>query len=74
MTERRRILVAGTTGSVGGRLLNVLLERSTAIARALVNADQELAATRWSDAFSVGERTLPAPGGQTHGHGIAQAA
>ena len=27
-----------------------------AIARALVNEDQEFAATRWSDAFSVGER------------------
>ncbi|HSP73536.1 MAG TPA: SDR family oxidoreductase [Gaiellaceae bacterium] len=38
-----------------------------AIARALVNEDQELAATRWSDAFSVGERAPRTPGGQTHG-------
>ncbi|HET7554979.1 MAG TPA: SDR family oxidoreductase [Gaiellaceae bacterium] len=38
-----------------------------AIARALVNEDQELAATRWSDAFSVGERAPRAPRGQTHG-------
>jgi uncharacterized protein YbjT (DUF2867 family) len=38
-----------------------------AIARALVNEDQELAATRWSDAFSVGERTARRPRGETYG-------
>jgi uncharacterized protein YbjT (DUF2867 family) len=38
-----------------------------AIARALVHEDQELAATRWSDAFSVGERVARTPRGQTYG-------
>jgi uncharacterized protein YbjT (DUF2867 family) len=38
-----------------------------AISRALVNEDQEIAATRWSDALSVGERNPRAPGGQTYG-------
>jgi len=38
-----------------------------AIARALVNEDQELAATRWSDAFSVGERAARRPRGETFG-------
>ena len=38
-----------------------------AIARALVNEDQKLAATRWSDAFSVGERAARTPRGDTHG-------
>jgi uncharacterized protein YbjT (DUF2867 family) len=38
-----------------------------AIARALVNEDQELAATRWSDAFSVGEHAPRTPAGQTYG-------
>lgn len=38
-----------------------------AIARALVNEDQELAATRWSDAFSVGERAVRSPRGATYG-------
>ena len=37
-----------------------------AIARALVNEDQELAATRWSDAFSVGERAQPTAAGQAY--------
>ena len=38
-----------------------------AIARALVNEDQELAETRWSDAFSVGERAITAQHGETYG-------
>jgi uncharacterized protein YbjT (DUF2867 family) len=38
-----------------------------AIARALVNEDKEFAATRWSDAFSIGERAPRTPGGKTHG-------
>jgi hypothetical protein len=38
-----------------------------AIARALVNEDQAIAATRRSDAVSVGERVPRAPGDQTHG-------
>jgi uncharacterized protein YbjT (DUF2867 family) len=38
-----------------------------AIARALVNEDEELAATRWSDAFSVGERAERRPRGATYG-------
>jgi hypothetical protein len=38
-----------------------------AIVRALVNEEQELAATRWSDAFSVGERAPRKTSDQTHG-------
>ncbi|HET7354806.1 MAG TPA: SDR family oxidoreductase [Gaiellaceae bacterium] len=38
-----------------------------AIARALLNEDLELAATRWSDALSVGERAPHSPDKQTRG-------
>jgi hypothetical protein len=38
-----------------------------AISRALVNEDQDLAATRWSDAFSTGERAPHASRGRAYG-------
>src|SRR4051812_7319985 len=38
-----------------------------AIARALLNEDREIAETRWSDAFSTGERAAPPSDGDAHG-------
>jgi hypothetical protein len=38
-----------------------------AIARALLNEERDLAETRWSDAFSVGERARPQHEGHTRG-------